>query len=73
MLGMLVKKIEYCPFKFWKELWCDFDGDYIESVDCFARTSNTILKTYGESGQPCLVPDFRGMFLLSLISPRPLS
>ena len=25
-----------------------------------ARTSSTILKRYGESGQPCLVPDFRG-------------
>ncbi|ERE70925.1 hypothetical protein H671_6g16227 [Cricetulus griseus] len=27
------------------------------------RTSSTILKSYGESGQPCLVPDFRGIAL----------
>ena len=26
-----------------------------------ARTSSTILKSYGEHGQPCLVPDFRGI------------
>ena len=25
-----------------------------------ARTLNTILNRYGESGQPCLVPDFSG-------------
>ncbi|ERE84565.1 hypothetical protein H671_2g5868 [Cricetulus griseus] len=29
------------------------------------RTSSTILKRYGESGQLCLVPDFRE-FILSL-------
>ena len=28
-----------------------------------ARTSRTMLKRYGESGQPCLVPDFSGMVL----------
>ena len=28
-----------------------------------ARTSSTILKRYGESGQPCRVPDFNGMAL----------
>jgi hypothetical protein len=26
-----------------------------------ARTSRTILNRYGESGQPCLVPDFSGI------------
>ncbi|ERE73754.1 hypothetical protein H671_5g13958 [Cricetulus griseus] len=35
-----------------------------EAVSCAnlfkARTSSTILKRYGESGQPYLVPDFRG-------------
>ncbi|ERE73930.1 PHD finger-like domain-containing protein 5A-like protein [Cricetulus griseus] len=30
------------------------------SLSDTARTSSTILKRYGESGQPCLVPDFRG-------------
>ncbi|KAL6058923.1 hypothetical protein STEG23_022111, partial [Scotinomys teguina] len=29
----------------------------------FARTSSTILNEYGESGQPCLVPDFSGIAL----------
>jgi hypothetical protein len=28
-----------------------------------AKTSNTILNRYGESGQPCLVPDFSGIAL----------
>ena len=28
-----------------------------------ARTSSTILKRYGESGQPCCVPDFSGVTL----------
>ena len=28
-----------------------------------ARTSSTILKRYGEGGQPCHVPDFSGMAL----------
>ncbi|ERE81422.1 hypothetical protein H671_2g8140 [Cricetulus griseus] len=29
----------------------------------FYRTSRTIFKRYGESGQPCLIPDFRGITL----------
>ncbi|KAL6033161.1 hypothetical protein STEG23_007564 [Scotinomys teguina] len=29
----------------------------------FAKTSSTILNKYGESGQPCLVPDFSGIAL----------
>ena len=33
-----------------------------------ARTSSTILKRYGESGQTCLVPDFSGMAFFSLHS-----
>ncbi|ERE84536.1 hypothetical protein H671_2g5874 [Cricetulus griseus] len=28
-----------------------------------ARTSSTVLKRYGKSLQPCLVPDFRGIAL----------
>ncbi|ERE73177.1 hypothetical protein H671_5g14436 [Cricetulus griseus] len=31
----------------------------VQVFHIFARTSRTILKRYGESGQPCLVPDFR--------------
>ena len=62
-----------------------------------ARTSRTMLKRYGDNGQPCLVPNFSGIalrfsplnlmltacckllslsldvFLVFLISPRPLS
>ncbi|ERE88307.1 zinc finger protein, partial [Cricetulus griseus] len=37
----------------------------------YARTSRTILNSYGENGQPCLVPDFSGIalsfFLLNLM------
>ena len=34
-----------------------------------ARTSNTTLSKSGESGHPCLVPDFRGnAFSFSLLS-----
>ncbi|ERE70922.1 hypothetical protein H671_6g16224 [Cricetulus griseus] len=37
--------------------------DKMVSYRSIARTSRTILKSYGESGQPCLVPDFRGIAL----------
>ena len=30
-------------------------------LTALARTSRTILKRYGERGQPCLVPDFGGI------------
>jgi hypothetical protein len=30
------------------------------------RTSSTILNRYGESGYPCLVPDFSGLLRISL-------
>ena len=35
--GSLVSpyKVENCSFKVCVELCCVFDGDYIESVDCF--------------------------------------
>ena len=33
----------------------------LHSLTTLARTSNTILKRYGERGQPCLVPDFSGI------------
>ncbi|ERE73378.1 diacylglycerol kinase gamma [Cricetulus griseus] len=35
----------------------------IQVFHLYARTSSTILKRYGESGQPCLGPDFRGIVL----------
>ena len=42
-----------------------------------ARTSDTMLSESGESGHPCLVPDFRGKAfsscLLSIILPMGLS
>ena len=28
-------EVEYCPFKFCEEFRWDFDGQGIESVDCF--------------------------------------
>ena len=28
-------EVENCSFKVFKELWWNFDGDCIESVDCF--------------------------------------
>ena len=47
------------------------------SVIAMARTSKTMLNNSGESGQPCLVPDFRGNYfsfsLLSVMLPVDLS
>ncbi|ERE67833.1 hypothetical protein H671_7g18369 [Cricetulus griseus] len=40
-----------------------FQFSSLKSPKLSARTSRTILKSYGESGQPCLVPDFRGIAL----------
>ena len=34
---------------------------YKKLLFALARTSRTILNRYGESGQPCLVPDFSGI------------
>ena len=28
-------EFEYCSFEVCEELWCDFDEEYIESIDCF--------------------------------------
>ena len=33
---------------------------YFSSLTTVAKTSNTMLNSSGESGNPCLVPDFRG-------------
>ena len=34
---------------------------YLCCLIALARTSRTILKRYGERGQPCLIPDFSGI------------
>ena len=41
-------------------IWIPFI--YFSSLIAVARTSRTILDNSGESGRPCFVPDFRGMF-----------
>ena len=41
----------------------EFLGSLMYTIIAIARTSRTILKRYGESGQPCHVPDFNGMAL----------
>ena len=39
-------------------IWIPFI--YVSSLIAVAKTSKTILNSSGESGHPCLVPDFRG-------------
>ncbi|KAL6040214.1 hypothetical protein STEG23_016031 [Scotinomys teguina] len=45
----------------WKHI-CEF-GIRSFLVSVTSKTSSTILNKYGESGQPCLVPDFSGIAL----------
>ena len=44
-------------------IWIPFT--YFSSLIAVARTSKTMLNNSGESGHPCLVPDLRGIYLLS--------
>ncbi|KAB0382441.1 hypothetical protein FD755_004358 [Muntiacus reevesi] len=39
-------------------IWIPFTS--FSSLIAVAKTSNTMLNSSGESGHPCLVPDFRG-------------
>ena len=39
-------------------IWIPFI--YVSSLIAVAQTSKTMLNSSGESGHPCLVPDFRG-------------
>ena len=39
-------------------IWIPFISFY--SLIAMAKTSKTVLNSNGESGHPCLVPDFRG-------------
>ncbi|KAL6035631.1 hypothetical protein STEG23_036467 [Scotinomys teguina] len=48
--------------------WIELENIMLSDVtqtqkDKHARISSTILNRYGESGQPCLVPDFSGIAL----------
>ena len=48
-------------------IWIPFI--YLSSLIPVAKTSKTMLNSSGESGQPCLIPDFRG----NIINYLPLS
>ena len=39
-------------------IWIPFIS--FSSLNALARSSKTMLNSSGDSGQPCLVPDFRG-------------
>ena len=40
-------------------IWIPFTS--FSALIAVANTSNTVLNSSGESGHPCLVPDFRGI------------
>ena len=41
-------------------MWIPFSYLFFSSLIDVAKTSQTMLNSSGESGCPCLVPDFRG-------------
>jgi hypothetical protein len=50
-------KAENCPFKFCEELCRDFDGDCIESIDCFSRVTifTILILLIHEYGRPLYI------------------
>ena len=41
-------------------IWIPFIYLFFSALTAVAKTSKTMLNSSGESGHPCLVPDFRG-------------